>query len=79
MTNNFDTAIEIATWNDEGDNAAICDIAEGIDLLVCDSGQLFILRNHRPNAKRTERTVSGDWAYKFLTRAVNVTVHAYAY
>jgi hypothetical protein len=75
MTNRYDALVEAAIWNDDGENASVCEIADDLFILCCDSGELFLLKNFRPNAKRTERTVSGDWVHKFLNNTtLNPTV-----
>jgi hypothetical protein len=77
MTNKYDQATEIAISNDDGCNVAVCDIADRIFLLIEGNAELCTLFNHRPNAKRFQRTVSAEWAYKFLTRANGVTIRPY--
>lgn len=79
MASLFDQAVEIAVNNDEGCNTAICELAKDVWLTIEGNAELCILNNHRPNAKRVQRTVSADWAYKFLTRAQNVTIKPYPY
>jgi hypothetical protein len=64
----FDDAIEIAQTDDWG--ACRCILAEGVELLICDQGELFIMSNHRPN-KRAERIVSADWAYRLLAHTAH--------
>jgi hypothetical protein len=75
MTRNFDTALEIATNNESG--AAICQLADRVQLQVSDRGETFVIWDFRPNAKRIEKRVSAAWAYNFLSNAVGVTVRSY--
>jgi hypothetical protein len=75
MTRHYENAVEIATNNESG--AAICQLADRVQLLVSDCGETFVIWDYRPNAKRIEKRVSAAWAYKFLGRAIGVTVRSY--
>lgn len=73
----FDTATEIASENESG--AAVCRLAEGVELLVSDRGETFTIWDRRPNAKRLEKVVSAAWAYKFLGAVRRTTITSFDY
>jgi hypothetical protein len=75
MAQHFYDAIDIAANNESG--AAICQLADRVELLVSDRGETFTICNYRPEAKRVEKVVSAAWAYKFLGTAFGVTVRSY--
>jgi hypothetical protein len=75
MTHKFDTALEISADNESG--AAICQLADRVQLQVSDRGETFVIWDFRPNAKRIEKRVSAAWAHKFLGNALGVTVRSY--
>lgn len=71
----YDDAVEIATGNESG--AAVCRLADRVELLVSDRGETFAVCDFRPNAKRFEKVVSAAWAHRYLGRAFGVTVRSY--
>lgn len=77
MSNPFYDAVEIAQGNESG--AANCRLACGVTLLVSDRGESFSVQDHRPGAKRTEKIVSAQWAFHFLSRAFGVTVSSFEF
>jgi len=75
MSHHFNNAIDLAANNESG--AAICQLADRVELMVSDRGETFTVFDYRPNAKRVEKCVSAAWAYKFLGTAFGVTVRSY--